>query len=192
MKKVLWLIVCLMTMVTFTSCSSDVEEDNTAKILGEWEVTHVKGVCDFSDKKVSDISFAREKLSFSVDFDSIDSLKGNFDIDFNDKNWFVNPFYNEIFHIQLAFGHFNGYFRSQFGEKWEEILINYSMKGNELIIGNNVKNSQYYHFNTYKILKLTNDELILRLDFNDSNSDIKNQYIIYTLTHTLWIDYADL
>ena len=38
MKKILWLIVCLMTMVTFTSCSSDDDEivENYSYLNGEW------------------------------------------------------------------------------------------------------------------------------------------------------------
>ena len=53
MKKVLWLIACLMTMVIgLPSCSKDDDvssNDYKSLIVGTWEVTHVDGIVDLSN-----------------------------------------------------------------------------------------------------------------------------------------------
>lgn len=65
MKKLLWLIVCLMTIVTFTSCSSDDEDEifTESSIVGTWQFIDTEGFYTASPCYITFKSNLKGKLS---------------------------------------------------------------------------------------------------------------------------------
>ena len=77
MKKVLWLIVCLMTItMTFSSCSKDDEqkEEESINISGAWTDANEYLFCYFCDGTGDIVSDSHKRTSnFKVEY----SIKGN-------------------------------------------------------------------------------------------------------------------
>lgn len=178
MKKVLWLIACLMTMVTFTSCSSDddeiVEDEYTyTSIVGKWEVTHAEGIFDLH-----------------IDGEVIKDLK--FNMYYDDNHVYTSHIekeLEEIFHCRMMFnGVGNVTIMNSYSCEycWDSSnTFHYYINGNRLTICNENIN------NVYTILKLTHDTLILELKLEDSyrgrlSGEDLSHYAIYTFTKTDW------
>lgn len=179
MKKVLWLIVCLMTMAVFTSCSKGEEGETTqdykSLIVGTWEVTHVEGVVDLSTT-IPELQNVKINKSFISEESS------------------PNPINDAIndFHQRFQFSNINNsvtiysYRLRQWDTNFPDRLL-YYIKGNKLTIYDTDKwlESDEHIENTYDILFLAENSMILHLSGENSKRAREhgktNQYITLEL-----------
>lgn len=120
MKKVLWLIVCLMTMVIgLTSCS---KKDYKSLIVGTWEVTHVDGIVDDLSNDIPQMQDVHINKSFTDTETS-------------------NDWIDEEFHVRMQFSNINNsvsvfYYHNH---KWDYQVKDYDrllyyIQGNRLVM----------------------------------------------------------
>lgn len=162
-------IVCLMTMVAFTSCSKDDsnnEVEKFASVVGLWEATYIKGYYT-PNITSSPINFDQEITSndknLAIRFEFLPNSIA-YEYDFSGKKWRK--------HEEECFYSINGnrlrIYES--GEPW-------SRKGFNGIYDGNIDN-------LYTILELTDNTLVLELNGKDSNiarlNGLTDQYVTIT------------
>ena len=145
MKKFMMALVCLMTMVVFSSCSKDNEDDDIKEnLLGRWQLKSVGGVkCNtmplfiFHSNNV--LSVGERTYSYNIS-------NGNIKIDGSLSSHLERLYNNEIEYLRINYG--NSEDERLLRQQRKEILDNsIPKKDNGTISGNiRVKKEMYIEF----------------------------------------------